>query len=289
MSTRKKTPPAPTASESSLFGEPCKPWECTHEPRRDDRWGRPIVGGSWMTRASTVAKTLGDTHNLIDWRARLTLAGATPALIARAKKARAADDKKGWNEAATVAADRAGASEARELGTHLHELLAHWNSTGAMPDDAEMSDSERQSINAYRAKIETLGLHPFCSEVFVADADREVAGTFDVGLIDKAGDRWLADIKTGPNEWERTYTDATAVQLMAYAMGRPWCAEAGAYLAEEPEWAGILLISVPQDAGRCTISELDAERGLAGLELALQVRQYRRTEPRAVAFTQDTE
>lgn len=243
---------------------------CQHKVDREKRWDRPRINGEIYTRASTVAHTLSDQHNLIGWKARMTLLGASTAILQRAK-ALDPDDRDGLQALVEEAADRAGASDAADRGTVLHDHIARW-ARGEL-DRSVLDESQAASIEAFEGLLADLGLEPRLSEQFVADRRSGVAGTFDLGLQDRQGRWWLGDVKTGAKMWEQRYPLDTAIQLAAYAAGRRYCPEHG--WLHTPRWHGRLLLSVPVDAGGATAAAFNPKESDKAFQKAMHVRWLR--------------
>lgn len=256
--------------------------QCTHaDDIERNRWGWPLVDGTPYPRVSTVAKTLDDQGNLIDWSGGMVAVGmALPASVDLREAALLhRGDNKALKKVQRDAKDRAGASVPAGRGTNLHEVV-HRIVQGV--DPGELSDATRASVEALFDAFAREGLKVLATEQFVVNTDAGVAGTFDMLLEDAGGKRYIGDLKTGAKSWERQFPGAVSVQLASYQGGRRWCPHEGWLPEHLAEADTALLVSLPVDKGECFIDAIDLEAGRYGLELALKVRNWRKTKPIAV-------
>lgn len=243
-----------------------------------DRWGRPLLvppgGGSRTayTRVTTLAKTLDDTHNLINWAGRQVAVGMSrrPDLVALA--ASADGDRKSLDTVAEEAKAAAGSSSAANLGTAVHafcEQLDLGQPPFGVPDDL------KGDLRAYLQMRQRLGIgiDTECVEVFVADDELRVAGTAD-RVITIGGRRYIADIKTGSIAYGQ---QAIGIQLACYAGARR-------YDADTDRWGGGLAVSqevgyiihLPVGTGTASLVPVDLVAGRRLAHLAATVRLARR-------------
>lgn len=253
--------------------------QCTHaDDIARNRWGQPLVDGIAYPRVSTVAKTLDDQGNLIDWAGGMVAVGMSLPTSVDLREAALLHrgDNRALKRVQRDAKDRAGASVAAGRGTNLHEVI-HRTIQGA--EVGELTEATGESVVAFFKALAREGLTPISTEQFVVNTDAEVAGTFDLLLEDAGGKRYIGDLKTGAKSWERQFPGAVSVQLASYQGGRRWCPHEGWLPEHGAEADTALLVSLPVDRGECFIDAIDLEAGRYGLELALNVRRWRKTKP----------
>lgn len=246
-----------------------------------DRWGRPIIDGNAYTRASTLAKALDDTTNLTDWACRMTALGVARSadLIALAATANP-DDRSTLNDVVERAKDRAGAGGGRDTGTAIHaatEMVDCGEDISHLPTDLQ------RDARAYVAARNAIGYDPIVGEMFVANWDLLVAGSFDrLGL---RGDlAMIGDIKTGKADKDAEYAArynsvAWATQLAVYASGMPWRPGGFVDWPVRPDQNTGVIFYLQRGAGACTPIILDLEEGMRLARLAVDVRQARKSRP----------
>lgn len=254
-------------------------------PPTRDRWGRPLIDGEGYTRASTLAKTLDDQHNLIGWSSRMTALGLAkaPDLIALASTA-TADERSKLNDIVERAKDRASAGTGRDLGTAIHaaaEMLDHGQDISAVPLDV------RNDAEGYEFARTGAGLEPLCGELFVANRQLKSAGSFDRLMhCNETGDAIIADLKTGTKddpEYAAKYGAlAWSMQLATYATALPYD---GGFLSWEdwglpvPSAMRGVVCYIPRGTGKCHIIDIDLAAGLHAVKLAVDVRSARAYRP----------
>ncbi len=254
------------------------------EPKRD-RFGRPLIDGEGYTRASTLAKTLDDQHNLIAWSSRMTALGLAkaPDLIALASTA-TADERSKLNDIVERAKDRASAGTGRDLGTAIHaaaEMLDHGQDISAVPLDV------RNDAEGYEFARTGAGLEPLCGELFVANRQLKSAGSFDRLMhCNETGDAIIADLKTGTKddpEYAAKYNAlAWSMQLAIYATAIPYD---GGFLPWDawelpvPSAMRGVICYIPRGTGKCYIIDIDLAAGLQAVKLAADVRDARSSSP----------
>lgn len=248
---------------------------------REPRWGRPVIDGKPRTRVSTLAGTLADQGNLIAWKARTTLLGATEALLRQAAVA----DKSGLDRLVEDAVGRAGGGDAAAEGTLMHAHLVDYLADPDRFDWGRLDDRQAEMVLAFGRALDEAGLRFHHGEQFVVGPTW--AGTYDLALVDRDGRYWVADIKTGAKGWDVTFPLKVATQLAGYARGARWCPVQG--WLPTPEWEGLLLISVPLNKGTADIYRLDASEAFGLLDLALTVRAKRSGQRALVAQFQSKE
>jgi hypothetical protein len=257
---------------------------------RRDRWGRYLVvppNGTkpvGYTRATTVAKALDDQGGLMNWRSRMVLLGVTQRADLLALAATAdPTDKRTLDDICERAAEAGGATVRRDLGTALHSMLERrWtdpNFVAPAPYDADV-DAVISALNDAKLTVAE-GLH----ERIVVNDRYQIAGTFDLIVEDHVGGRYIADIKTGSSI--ELGSLAFAIQLSIYAnadaLYTQGIAKDGSDDVREPmpelsTDTGII-IHVEPGSATCNIHTLDLTVGANALDLAVQVREMRKTKP----------
>ncbi|MGV9312574.1 hypothetical protein ACWDR0_10300 [Streptomyces sp. NPDC003691] len=277
-----------------------------------DGWGRPLVvpkeGGKPrpMTRTTTFIDCLEDKSALTDWKARNTLLGAAarPSVLDAARRLDPADpaDKRRLNTLARQAQDIAGASTARDRGTHLHTLSEYVDRGEPLPPGA--SETDFRDMAAYLTKTAVFEVKAV--EVFVVASELGAAGTLDRALAysgpgpdgTHVEGLFIGDVKTGSVEYGAL---KMAMQLAVYSRGEVYdfnrfpvdttdkravaawkkrevpSAEAAQAYSPLPgvSQAWGVIVHLPAGAGDCTLYWVDLEIGWAAALLAREVRAAR--------------
>jgi len=162
---------------------------------------------------------------------------------------------------------------AADAGTRAHELLEAWAKDE--PADADLdNEQDREAHRLYQAGVAHLqatGSRVVASEVGLSGkrAGDEMAfgGTFDL-VVERAGDLWLADWKTGA----RVYGDSVVPQLAAYCELWRWLdlgwaqpvdpdADLSGIAGQSGRLAGALVLHIPYEGPitehALTIEQLD--------------------------------
>ena len=236
-----------------------------------DRWKRPVINGKSYLRPSTLAKTLDDQSNLIEWSSAMTALGMSrsPDLIALASTIDPAEHRKA-RDIVKRAKDRVMSQGGADIGTAIHsatEAVDYGESIAHMPADLQAD------ALAYRAARESLGLEPLAAEVFVVNEELEAAGTFDRlvqswedgdGFDGYAvhgprpdGPPMVTDIKTGskddPEYAAKFGAVAWSIQLATYAYAQPYGStweDLGAYGSPRDTDGGVIWY-IPRGTGKC--------------------------------------
>lgn len=241
--------------------------ECAHgDDVERDRWGRPVVEGVARQRVSTLAGMTSDTGGLIAWKSRMIVAGMTQAMW---RESRRKDANLG--DIAERAVEHAGGKDAATEGTTMHEHLTTYALDRDGFDWDVLDSNQAESVLQFGRALDEAGLTPVMAEQFAVGPTW--AGTFDLGLVDRHGRYALGDIKTSAKSNDVRYPLKVATQTAAYARARRWC-PVGGWLPT-PEWADLLLISVPLDGGSASIYRIDRAAADYALDLALAVRAIR--------------
>lgn len=252
------------------------------EPRRD-QWGRyllphPDTGQeqAW-TRATTIANTLSDRWALEQWGLRNTVygIGQRPDLYALASSAQP-DERELLTRIVDQAQEAAHAQSSANLGTALHRLTERIDSGEIL----DVPDQWKPDVDAY---CQTLADHsvkilPEYIERITVVPQVKVAGTFD-RIVEVNGELMIADLKTGKHAIQYG-THEIASQLALYSRGQfLWNEEEsnGAPYDQMPDVSQEqgLIIWLPVGEARCELHLVDLTLGWFGVELALQVRDWR--------------
>jgi len=255
---------------------------------RRDRWGRYMVLApgakkpTGYTRATTVAKALDDTSNLMDWACRMTAIGlAKRADLLALVSTTPDDDRKALNGIVERAKEAGGATARRDLGTALHAMIeaSHADPSYVAPDPYA---ADVAAVNA------ELAAHGFTvaagmSERMIVMDRHQIAGTFDL-ILERDGISYIADIKTGSSI---AYGGlGFAVQLATYANADHLYthgeAADGSQDVREPMPTVskdlAIIIHVEPGSGVCTLHTLDIAQGAQALDVAMSVRTWRKAK-----------
>lgn len=244
-----------------------------------DRFGRPtlpVPGSSKrkpFTRATTVAGAIEETYNIGRWERRLDAIGFSQRPDLVLSVAANLDNRKELDGICDAAKEAARGSAASRIGTATHRLTEIYDSGGVVPT---VSPEARGDLDAYAAA--TTGLHHEAIEQFTVLDEYGIAGTPDRLSTLIRGDEvgFITDIKTGSTV--DLGAGKIAAQLAIYSRSLPCNPETG----ERSEWP----VSVSQDwgliihlpAGKATaqLQWVDLSAGWQIVELAMQVRSWRR-------------
>lgn len=249
-----------------------------------DRWGRPMIlppgGGKKVayTRATTLAGAIEDLNGLITWKISRAVLGIVdrPDLLLSAAAHR--EDKKKLYKLCDDALEAGGTSSAATIGTALHsftEQIDRGLPAGAIPDAyrADIAAYEKTTANLERLHVEQL---------LVVD-DLKVAGTPDL-IVRYQGENYIADKKTGSID----YPHKMAAQLALYAHGMFYDVRTG---EREPLPAVNgqrgLIIHLPAGTGQCSMHWIDLAAGWEAVQLAVQVREWRKHKGLLAPLEQD--
>ena len=244
-----------------------------------DQYGRYLlphpetgVEQAW-TRATTIASTLSDRYALEQWAQRNIIhgIGLRPDLYALAAASKS-DDKELLGKIAQQASEAAAASSSANLGTALHNLTERIDGGEILDVPSEW----RADVDAYCQTLadNSVKIIPGHIEGVVVVPQIGAAGTFD-RLVEVDGQRMVADLKTGANAI--TYgTAEIAIQLAIYARGTHlWTGDGYEPMPDDLDQDQALIIHLPVGTGTCTLHLVDISIGWFGVELALQVRDWR--------------
>lgn len=250
------------------------------EPKRN-RWGQYVIPeqstGTEVDyqRATSLARMLADTYNLDRWQRRMTVLGlaARPDLFAQVVAA-TPDERALLNEVCEQAAEAAGASVGRNIGSAMHRF-AQRADAGETVTPPEPLDKD---LTAYRAALVAAEVSPveYMSERIVVVPSIQVAGTFDRIL---QSPRWakprIGDLKTAQEIWSFL---EIAVQLACYAHGASiWDLDLEQHLPmPDVDQEIAIVMHAPAGKGVCTLYEVDIVAGWEAVQLAVQIRGLRK-------------
>lgn len=266
---------------------------CAPVETRRDQWGRykvvPPEGGKAVgyTRATTIAKTLDDTSNLMSWSSRMVAIGLAqrPDLLAQVAVL-PADDRKTLNALCEKAKEAGGATVRRDLGTAIHEMFQRScedsTFTPPAPYMADLAAIHRALIDA---ELTLIGMH----ERIVVNDTHRIAGTFDLLAETADGRIIVADLKTGSSV--KYGGLGFAIQLAIYATAdalytQGYEADGSGDVREampDIDRTQGLIIHCQPGSGVCDLHWVDLTTGIEALDLALKVRELRRLNP-LIAF-----
>jgi hypothetical protein len=252
----------------------------TEVPR--DRWGRPLVipldGGKPRpyTRCTTLAGSLDDLYGLMAWKQRQTAVGLADRPDLQLAVTTHRDDKKRLNDICEQALEASKSSAAATTGTAIHSLTELIDAGVDLPT---IPDAVRADLDAY-----TDAMRPFdilAMEQFVVCDELEIAGTFD-RLLGWNGTRLVGDLKTGSIEYG---LGKIAMQLAIYAHCQTYDPQTGERGDLDVNQRGALVIHLPAGQGRCDIHWIDIARGWEAVQLAVEVRDWRKAKGLTKPFT----
>lgn len=252
-----------------------------------DRWGRPLVsdpnGGPKPIpygRPSSFGDMIADKYNLQLWGKRQVAYGMahTPSLVARAM-ALTADDKKAWNQLAEDALTAAKSNERADIGTALHRIIERQ----IAGEDVELVEPYAADVRAFWDCLTTTGfkIHQLngrpMSEVKCVNDDWQLAGTFDLVLEGPDGTYYIADLKTGASlDFGHI---GYAVQLAVYRDSFMYDCASGVR-SDMPLMHALtgIIVHLPAGEGRCSLMDVDLERGREMARLCAAVRDVRKVK-----------
>lgn len=264
---------------------------------------------SW-TRATTVAETLSDRFGLEKWNQRNIILGlgARPDLYALAQ-ASTPDEKSTLNDVAKESLVAAKSRASAHIGSALHRWLERID----RDEEVDIPSGWRPDIDAYcQALVDArVTIDPNWIERVVVIPKWGIAGTLDrLVKVWEQSDHLVADFKSGAGAV--TYdVQKIAAQLAIYAHAtHAWKGTDKEvprdrwkrYLLFDPEDKPEeyeLLPSVSQDralvihmipkSADCRLYEIDIKAGAEAVELALDVRAWRKRDDLLTPLTQPKE
>jgi len=235
--------------------------------------------GQWYTRMSQLGEPLANSYLLDrrnnrhtaygmldhDLRARLVAIGEPPSGWSK-DHAREVDD------VVATAQHRAGAFDARDLGTYIHSLVERIN-LGKHVDGGQYE----ADLEAYRQIVAELGwvIEPQYVECKLACDALRGAGTADVlPFVPSIHMRCIADLKTGTSV--EFGVEKHACQLAGYANSDLYDPTDDSRTPLDVSTEVGYLIHLPAGQGRCSIYEVDLVAGFKAARLANTVTAVRK-------------
>ena len=258
---------------------------------RRDRWGRyqvlPPEGEKVQgyTRATTVAKALDDQSSLMTWNARMTALGlAARADLYAALTTVDPDDRKAIDGICKRASEAGGATVRRDLGTAIHAMLEQ----SFVNPDYVAPEQFRADIEAVHQALADAGarvLPEYVERMVVLDGP-QIAGTCD-GVLEIGGQRFLFDNKTGSLTSLKFGNLAWAIQMAIYsqadALYTQGAAADGSQDVREPmpdvSRERAVIVHIEPNSAACTLHWIDLTVGADALQVALDVRRFRKVKP----------
>jgi hypothetical protein len=192
-------------------------------------------------------------------------------------------DRKALNKVCERAKEAGGATARRDLGTALHAMIERSHAEPDWPVPAEYA----ADVAALNTALHDAGYDVLAglSEVMVVLDRHQIAGTADLVVQRRSdGARLIADIKTGSSVQFGQL--AWAVQLAIYAHADCRYVQGAAADGSEDQRLALpeidreqaLILHVEPGSGRCDMYTLDIAAGAEALEVAMQVRQWRKAK-----------
>lgn len=251
-----------------------------------DRWQRPLitpVGGGKpepYTRCTTFVGALEDTYNLEKWKMRMTAIGlaSRPDLVMAVAACNPNADKDALNAHCESALQAAQASAAANVGTALHKFTE--TADRGELDVAAVPAEYRPDIAAYldvmrQAKLTVEGI-----EQFVVHDDLKIGGTFD-RTVTLGKKRYVLDVKTGTLEYGM---GKIAMQLAVYAHARHYHVDTFERTDLNVDLQRAIICHLPAGTGKCFLRWVDIETGWEAVDLARQVRDWRKRKNLSEVF-----
>lgn len=238
-----------------------------------------------LSRPSNYAKPLDDESALTNWRIDTACVGVAHDRALQAQYVALDFDDRDTRKALREKATQAGrGNEGSDIGTALHAMSERWEK------DEKFSPPSPylESLEAYSAEMERLGLESVAFEQPVVNLEHGAAGTFDRlwrttrvlftpdGEIIPVGTDLIGDLKT--NKRLDYSVPSYAVQMALYAGGEFYDVVSDEFL-ETPtinqDWA--ILMWMPSDnPGECVAFWVDLRVGREGIQLARAVKAWRK-------------
>jgi hypothetical protein len=243
-----------------------------------DGGGKPVA----MSRATTIAGTLEDRHNLEKYFKRQVAVGMaqSPHLCA-AVATTDLDDKKELLRIADEALTAAKSDAAGKIGTALHKATELHDLGEPVPTMFE------ERVTEYARALTAAGIE-VCADaieqIHVLNLHR-IAGTADRHVTHN-GERYIFDLKTG----EGLHQDTFAVQLAIYAnadtLYDPATETHKPMPAINKDFA--IVCHLPAKGGECVLYWLDIAAGAEALQHSLWARTWRLRKDLLDPFTVDS-
>ena len=240
-----------------------------------DRFGRPLIKQpngktKGYTRCTTYVGALEDTYNLQLWTQRMValgLAQREDLMLAAASLTDRPEDKKALNDICSQAREAAAASSSATKGTALHKMCERLD----RGEKFQIPTAAKADIEAYRTATKHLRWQRI--ETLLVHDELEVAGTPDriggpTGTLPR-----VYDIKTGSIEYG---IGKIAMQMAMYANSHAYDITTGERQPLTVDLNVATIIHLPAGEGRCELVDVDIRAGWEGVQLATQVREWRK-------------
>lgn len=237
-----------------------------------------------VARSSSLGDVLDDKSALTNWRIDRAMDGlaAKPELAAAVLVAKDGD-RATYTKLREEAINAGRGAYKADLGTVVHAMTDRYETE----PDWDPGEPYRSVLEAYMAELKRLGLKTQFIEVKLVNYEAGTAGTADRifettvplqvpdGSILPTGTLIVGDLKTGASlEYSMP---GYSIQLATYAASQLYDVVNNCVLPTPPlnqDWAVILHASV--DNATCEAIWVDLEVGRYGVELANEVREWRR-------------
>jgi hypothetical protein len=241
--------------------------------------GKPVA----YARASSFGDVLEDKTNLEKWKLRKVAKGvANNPHISLAVSAEPEENKSALNKLTEMALDAAGGNRASMTGTSLHQLTE-------MMDRGERIEFVPPAYQADLAAYEkaTAGFEMVHIERFMVCDELQIAGTPDrwflefFGYEDENGGEAqvlrLGDLKTSTSDL-KYQGSKFATQLAIYAHSEFYNPSTGEResLPDDVDRNVGVIFHMPAGGGKCDLPEVDLVAGWEGVQLAVDVRKWRK-------------
>lgn len=246
------------------------------EVPREPRFGRPLVipiGGGKLgpyTRCTTYVDALEDTRLLEQWKTRMTAIGLSGRPDLQLATVAHKDDKDKLNEIVEQAIEYAKASAAATTGTALHSLTEQLDQ--GVLDLSTVPEAYRGDLLAYRAAAADFEM--LAIEEFMVLDGLKIGGTPDRRVRrNTSGRTYIWDLKTGSIEYGM---GKIAMQLAVYAHSQVYDPTTGARSDVTVDQDRAIICHLPAGSGQCQLYFVDIVAGWEAVQLAGQVRTWRK-------------
>lgn len=264
----------------------------THADVQRDRWNRPLIippgGGKPVayTRCTTFVDVLEDKYNLQKWMQRMVAVGlgTRPDLHLSASSLASDPDgnKRQLDDLCESAIEAAKGSAKATIGSALHAFIERINlgqEPGPIPAEYQ------RHINNYIATVRGV-LTPVHVERFTVQDDLQIGGTPDlVAEITGETGRFIVDLKTGPSTLKYGALKV-AMQLGVYAHSQLYDTGNGRRTPiDDIRHDRGLVVALDSETGDCELHWVDIAAGWEAVQVATQVREWRKRKNLLTAFT----
>lgn len=240
-----------------------------------NRWGHGLIrqpDGSTEAylRVSAVASIFTDKTALTSWKLRNAAVGLAdnPHLLAAVQHA--VGQPYQLDGIVEQAMAHAGANEASQAGTHIHDLTEQIDAGLTPPIPPEY----QPVIASYIAAVTEAGIVPVDAEQFIVNDELKVCGSYDRTWLSRSGDVVIGDLKTGKDAHRRPHQ--IAMQIAMYANGVLYDPATGERTPLDPAISREvgLLIHAPLKGSGCKLYELDLVEAYEWARRAAEARSW---------------